>query len=127
MFYLFRRRELMADLQDLAGEQPITETEVTEAKTNRIRGYAQQFETLRRITSIIGGLWSANLPLSEIQDTVKKIAGTTLEEVHAAARQHLKPDQAAFLLVGDRSQIEPQLAEHGLGPAVILDQEGNTI
>ena len=120
-------RELIAELQGLAGERPITETELTEAKTNRIRGYAQQFETLRRITSIIGGLWSANLPLSEIQDTVSNIAGTTLEEVHAAARRHLKPEQAAFLLVGDRSQIEPQLAEHGLSPAVILDQEGNTI
>jgi len=118
-------RELMTELAGLTGDRPITEMELTEAKTNRIRGYAQQFETLRRITSIIGGLWSSDLPLSELHDTVDKMAGTTLEEVHAAAQKHLKPDHTAFLLVGDRAQIEPQLTEHGLGQVVMLDQEGH--
>ena len=65
------------------------------------------------------------MPLSELHDTVDKMAGTTLEEVHAAAQKHLKPDHTAFLLVGDRAQIEPQLTEHGLGQVVMLDQEGH--
>ena len=117
-------RELELELRGLTGDRPVTETELSEAKINRVRGYAQQFETIRRIGAIVGGLWSSDLPLSDIREAVDRMEETTLDEVHAAATRYAIPDQAIYLLVGDASKIEAQLDTFGFGPAIRLDQEG---
>ncbi|MBM3263760.1 MAG: insulinase family protein [candidate division Zixibacteria bacterium] len=116
--------ELRAELEALTGERPITESELEEARINRVRGYAQQFETIRRLAGIVGGLWSGGLPMSDIRDAVDRIERTTLEEVHAAAARYARPEQAIYLLVGDRDRILPQIEARGFGPVVMLDQEG---
>ncbi|HJU54437.1 MAG TPA: pitrilysin family protein, partial [Pyrinomonadaceae bacterium] len=59
--------EFVKELKFLAGEKPITEKELLNAKANRIRGYAQQFESVGRIADQIGNLWAYGLPMSELQ------------------------------------------------------------
>ena len=116
--------ELMSEMEGLAGERPVGEEELEEARTGRIRGYAQQFESLRRIAGSIGGLWSSGRPMSDIRDSVENLEAVTLDEVRSAASQHLKPRRAGYLLVGDRSEIEAQLTDKGLEMAEVLDPEG---
>ena len=115
--------ELMSEMDGLAGERPVGEEELEEARTGRIRGYAQQFESLRRIAGSIGGLWSSGRPMSDIRDSVENLEAVTLDEVRSAASQHLKPRRAGYLLVGDRSEIEAQLTDKGLALAEVLDPE----
>ncbi len=116
--------ELMSEMDGLAGERPVGEEELEEARTGRIRGYAQQFESLRRIAGSIGGLWSSGRPMSDIRDSVENLEAVTLDEVRSAASQHLKPRRAGYLLVGDRSEIEAQLTDKGLALAEVLDPDG---
>ena len=115
--------ELMSEMERLAGNYPVTSEELEEARTGRIRGYAQQFESLRRIADSIGGLWSSDKPMKDIRESVKYLEAVTLDEVRTAAQQHLQVERAGYLLVGDKSDIISQLTDRGLGPVEVLDPQ----
>lgn len=116
-------QELMNEMEDLGGGRPVSGEELEEARTGRIRGYAQRFESLRRIAGSIGGLWSSGRPMSDMRDAVENLRSVTLEEVRSAAGRYLDARRAGYLLVGDRSSIETQLADRGLPMPEILDPE----
>ncbi len=116
--------EFVKELKAIAGEKPISEKELTGAKTNRIRGYAQGFESLGSVGGKIAELWSAGLPMSELERTPREFEKATLGEVNAAAQKYAVPGAASLLLVGDRAKIEAGVRELNLGEIVILDVEG---
>jgi predicted Zn-dependent peptidase len=49
--------------------------------------------------------------LSELQSFSERVATVTLEQVNTIARKYARPDQAFFLLVGDRERIAPQFRD----------------
>ena len=98
--------EFDKELKDLAGVKPITADELAVAKARRVRGYAQQFESLGRITGQIANLWVLGLPLTELQREYDATEKLTLDQVLAAAKKYVQPAKASLLLVGDRSKIE---------------------
>ena len=116
-------QELMAEMEGLGGRRPVSWEELEEARTARIRGYAQRFESLRRIAGSIGGLWSSGRPMTDLRDAVENLRSVTLEEVRSAAGKYLDVRRAGFLLVGDRSSIESQLADRGLATPEVLNPE----
>lgn len=119
--------EFVKELKDLSGARPIDEKELADAKSQHVRSYAQQFETLARVAEQILALWSAGLPLSELERDPDETARTSLEAVNAAARKYADPGKASLLLVGDVLKIEPGIRELGLGQIVRLDVEGNPV
>jgi zinc protease len=119
--------EFMKELRNLSGEKPITESELVDAKHNRIRGYAQQFESLSRIAGQIAQLWSSNLPLTELQRATVELDRATNASVNAAAQKYAAPKGATLLLVGDLSKIEAGIRGLNLGEYVVLDVEGKPI
>ena len=50
--------EFDKELKDIGGGKPISEAEFADARAKRVRGYAQQFESLSRINEQIADLWS---------------------------------------------------------------------
>jgi zinc protease len=116
--------EFDKELKALAGAKPITADELTVAKARRIRGYAQRFESLGRITGEIGNLWIYGLPPTELQREYDATEKQTLEQVLAAAQKYVKPANSAILLVGDRAKVESGLKALNLGEIVVLDTEG---
>jgi zinc protease len=115
------------ELNFIAGEKPITEKELLNAKANRIRGYAQQFESLGRLADQVATLWAYGLPMSELQEETTGLERATLAAVNAAAKKYAVPAATMMLLVGDRSKIEAGVRELKLGEVVILDAEGKPI
>ena len=116
--------EFQKELKFIAGGKPISDKELIEAKHERVRGYAQQFESMGRVAQQITGLWAVGLPMSELQREPDELEKATLESVNAAARKYAAPDGATLLLVGDLSKIESGVGELSLGEVVILDREG---
>ena len=116
--------EFVAELKALAGDRPITEQEFEDARIKRLRGYAQQFESLSRVSSQIGSLWTLGLPMSELARERDETARMTLEAVRKAAAEHARPERARLLLVGDRSKIEDGVRALDLGDVELLDSEG---
>jgi len=119
--------EFLNELTSLSGQKPISEVELTSAKTTRVRGYAQQFESFGRVADQIATLWSLGLPMSEMQREPQEITNATLEAVNAAARKYAVPSRQTLLLVGDLSKIEAGLRELNAGEIVVLDAEGKPI
>jgi zinc protease len=119
--------EFVNELKAIAGGKPITETELADARANRVRGYAQQFETMGQLVDQIAQLWSQELPLSELQRYPDETQRATLAAVNTAAQRYAVPGKATLLLVGDLSKIEAGVRELKLGEIVILDAEGKTV
>ena len=118
--------EFVAELNDLAGERPITEEELAHAKANRVRGYAQNFEALRDVANQVAELWTAGLPMTEFQRAVEELESADLPLVNATAQKYALPEQARLLLVGDLSKMD-RVLELGFGELVVLDVEGRPV
>ena len=119
--------EFDKELKDLAGSRPISADELAVAKQRRVRGYAQQFESLDRITGEIANLWAWGLPTAELQREYDATNGVTIEQITAASKKYVQPAQASILLVGDRSKIEAKVKALNLGDIVVLDTEGKPV
>jgi zinc protease len=119
--------EFVNELKDVAGKRPISAQELADAKSNRVRGYSQQFESLSRIGGQVRNLWVWDLPMSELQQEAEETEKTTLAEVNDAAKKYAVPGQCAILLVGDRSKIEAGVRDLKLGEIVVLDAEGELV
>jgi zinc protease len=119
--------EFVKEVRGMAGERPITQSELETAQQRWKRGYPQQFSTLSQVVSQIADLWSQNLPMSEMQRQIERPAEVSLQAVNAAAHRYIVPDQMMILLIGDRAKIEPGIRELNLGPIVSLDVEGRVI
>lgn len=119
--------EFKSELLNIAGRKPITQAELTEAKENRVRGYAQEFRSLGQVASQIARLWSYGLPMSELQRYAAEVDGTTLESVNKAAQNYAIPGKATLLLIGDYRKIAAGLRELDLGEITMLDALGNPI
>ncbi|HSM12607.1 MAG TPA: pitrilysin family protein [Thermoanaerobaculia bacterium] len=117
--------ELDRELDDLAGQRPITADELETAKLRALRGYAQQFEAYGRVAQQIRDLWTSGLPMSDLQAGYDEVAVVGLEAARAAAGSWAKPDAASMLVVGDRDKVEAGLRE--LGEVVVLDAEGRPV
>jgi len=117
--------EVVKEFKDLAGAKPISEKELEDARANRIRGYAQKFETLDNVANAIAEAWGFGLPMTEIARLPQGLARATLADVNAAAKRYAVPEKSTLLLVGDRAKIEPGIKEINVGEIVRLDTEGN--
>jgi len=119
--------EFEKELKFIAGEKPITEKELTDARHTLIRGYAQQFESMDRVAGQIKELWTFGLPMTDLQTEPEELEKATLKSVNATAEKYAKPSGATLLLVGDLAKIETGVRELNLGDVVLLDAEGNPV
>jgi zinc protease len=119
--------EVVKEFRYLAGEKPISEKELEDARANRIRGYAQKFETLENVANAVAETWWYGLPMTELARQPQGLAKASLAEVNAAAKKYAVPAKSNLLLVGDLAKIEPGVRELNVGEIVKLDAEGNVI
>lgn len=119
--------EFRSELQGIAGTRPITRDELDFARDARVRGYAQQFESLGRIAGQVADLWAMGLPATELQREVDMTSAATPEQVRTAGERWVRPASTTLLLVGDRSKIEEGVRDLRMGDIVILDPEGKPV
>jgi len=119
--------EFTKELKYIAGEKPVSEKELTDAKHERVRGYAQQFESMGSVAGQIRSLWVVGQPLTELEREPDELQKASLDAVNAAARKYAAPGGATLLLVGDLSKIEPGVRELNLGEVVIIDAEARPV
>ena len=81
----------------------------------------------RQIADQIAGLWSAGLPMTELQREPSELERATLSAVNAVAQKYSVPGGVTLLLVGDLAKIEAGVRELNLGEIIILDNEGKLV
>jgi predicted Zn-dependent peptidase len=101
----------------------IRETPVDPDELERTRQYlalrvAGSFETTGQMAGQIGTLLTFGLPFTWYDDYVRRILAVTAEDVRRVARQYIRTDSMAVVVVGDVEKIRPGIERLGLGKVV---------
>jgi zinc protease len=96
-------------------EEGATEQEVSNAR-DYLRGILPlELQTTDQLASRLADLVIFHLPDDYFQQYRDRIAAVTPEDVLRVAREHLRLDRLAIVVVGDATQIEAPLVALGLG------------
>ena len=109
-----------------AGERPITEAELTDARSDLVLGFPGTFSTTRGVSSTLENLVLYDLPDDYYTTYQDRLQGVTLDQVNAAATAHLHPDRMLKIVVGDRSAVASSLEDLPFVPEIApLTVEGD--
>ena len=98
---------------------PVTDEELRTARDYLAGVFPLRFETPGAVVGALGGLIVHGLPDDELTRYRPAIEAVTAEAVLEAARSHVRPDEAAIVLVGDADGFLSALEAAGLGPITV--------
>ena len=107
-------RELLGQL-DRIREAPPEEAELAEVRDFLVGVFPLRFESTAGIAAAIEPLAIYDLPDDWWHTYRSKLEAVTPDDVHAVARELIRPDEALILLVGDAAKLRDDLAAAGLG------------
>lgn len=103
----------------------ISEEELNFVKSYLVKRYPSLFETNSQIAGSIANIITYNLAQDYLDTFIDKTFTTTLDQVNAAAENHILPDKLVVLVVGNRNEVLTQLEEISEKDIIELDVEGN--
>jgi zinc protease len=105
-------------------ERPMPAAELAGARASQVLSLPSQFETNNGVGASLAETFVFGLPLDYYSRLPAQYARVSADEVQAAARKYLAPEQMVVVAVGDRAKIAPQLERLKLGPAEVRDTDG---
>jgi predicted Zn-dependent peptidase len=114
--------DFLAEL-DRIREAPVTDAELKAARDYLVGVFPLRFETPGPVVGALAGLAIHELPDDDLIRYRPAIEAVTVEAVEAAAG-HIRPDQAAIVLVGDADAFGTELEAAGFGPISIERDRG---
>jgi len=103
--------EFLKEFDGIRGALPIKAEELDFAKTYITRGYPSDFETASQIARHLETLVEYNLPDDYFNTMIPKIAAVTADDVLAAAKKYIHPNNLSIIIVGDREKVKKNLRE----------------
>ncbi len=120
--------EFMKELRGIAaGERPITDDEITQAKQSLVQRLPASFASVGATGSSITNIYVQGLPEDYYQSFAARVNAVTRDDLVRVAKQYIDLDRLAIVIVGDRSTIETPVAKTGVAPIVHLDIEGRKV
>jgi zinc protease len=119
--------EVDKELRGILGKRPITQEELTTAQKDQTLSLPGRWETIGAVGDSIGEIVSFGLPDDYFTTYPDKVRALEVSDLEAAANELLHPDQLVWVVVGDRSKIEPSVRELGWGEIQLLDADGNQV
>jgi zinc protease len=119
--------EIMAEFEAIITDRPPTEPELDIVKRSKTLSLPGRWETNGNIAGALNEIVSFGLPddyWSTYADSINRLG---IADVSAAAIKYIQPDNVAWVVVGDRAQIEPALAELGFDSIRLIDTDGNPV
>ena len=111
-------QDVLAELEGIREGVP-TRDELHAARDYLVGVFPLRFETPSAVVGAIAGLLIHGLPLDELDHYRPAIEAISDAEVHAAAQAHVRPAEAAVVLVGDADAILPSLEGAAVGPITV--------
>jgi zinc protease len=90
-------------------DEPVSEKEISDAKAYLTGVFPIRLETQEGLIDQLVQIKMFELPDNYLDIYRNKIQEVTIEEVQEVARKHVRPDEAAIVIVGDGSQLEEQV------------------
>lgn len=111
-------RDILGVLAGLTTEPP-TEEELRVARDYLVGVFPLRFEEADRVAGAVGELVALDLPDDEMDRYRPAVAAVGVDDVARAAR-HIRPAEAAIVIVGDAGRIRGGLEEGGFGPLEVV-------
>jgi predicted Zn-dependent peptidase len=120
-------REILSELQGVASDRPLTESEVLTARDAEGNTFPEAFETPGRIAGALAQMALFQLPDDYFVKFVEQLDQTSPDQVANAMVPLVARDQNLILIVGNRGVVEPNLAEAGFTQIAYLDTDGRPV
>ncbi len=104
---------------DRIREEPVTDAELRAARDYLIGVFPLRFETPGPVVGSLASLYLHGLPDDELATYRARIEAVTADDVLRVAREHIRPEEAALILVGDHDQFGTDLEALNLGPITV--------
>lgn len=117
-------REIMHELTRMAEAGP-AEEEVAAARDYAAGIFGLQLETAGQVANRVSQLVVYGLPDDHYDRYRDSVRGVTRDAAAAAARVHMRPDEAQIVVVGDAAAIRGPLAELGLAEVEVVEADGS--
>ena len=105
---------IKAHLEGVKGGAPISPDELQLAKDMLTLALPLEWETDEGIANAIATSVRRGLPDGAIEKYVADVRAVTTAQVEQAARGVLRPEALVWVVIGDRSKLEPQLRKAGV-------------
>jgi len=113
--------EILKEFDGMRGAKPVLPHELEKAKQQQIFELPGANETINSIGNLFGGLLQAGLPLDFYDTYVSRVSALTIEDIEACAQSVLDPSRMIWMVVGDRSQLEPSFRGLNIGEIVSIE------
>ena len=119
--------ELDKELRGIIKDRPIQPEELSRAQASLTLTLPGSWETMDALAGAIVDIVSFGLDDRYYDTFADKVRAQTIPSVTAAAAEVVHPDQLVWVVVGDRSKIEPGLRELNLGEIRLIDSDGKPV
>jgi zinc protease len=100
--------------------EPLSDTDLNRAKNYVALNYPSDFQSAGEIAGQLEEMVEYNLPENYFNEYISKMLAVTGNEVNAAAKKYIIPDQMIIVIVGDKSKIEEGIKALNLGEIINL-------
>jgi len=119
-------QEIYKELSGFCGKTPATSEEFLKNQNNQLLQIPGSYETMGAVTGAINDIVRYGLKDNYFQDFAAKLKALQIKDIQEMSGKVIKPEQLAWIVVGDRSKIEPSLKELGY-EIKYIDGDGNLI
>ncbi len=117
-------KEVLAELDGLAGGKPFTAEEIGTAVQAELQSYPETFESPGSIAGILEEMAEFGLPPDYLDTFLTRLQSVKPGEVGQSMAQVLAPKDRVVLVVGDRKVIEPKLKSLGFREVRVVTPDG---
>jgi zinc protease len=117
--------EILGEMRGMSGAKPASEEELGFAKDTQTLSLPGSQETIRGLMGSVSEIVQFGLPDDYYSSLASRVRAVSRDNVTAVAEKVLKPEKLVWVVVGDRSKIEPGIKELNLGPITVIDADGN--
>ncbi|MBT8422314.1 MAG: insulinase family protein [Gammaproteobacteria bacterium] len=119
--------EMRREIREIQNVNPPSAEELERVQRSRTLSLPGRWETNGAVLGALSELVSYDLPDDYWNRYAQNLNNLSLDEVVAAARDELQPDQLIWVVIGDRARIEAGLQELNIGKIRHIDADGNPV
>jgi zinc protease len=116
--------EMLSQLTRM-GSEPITAAELEAKRGAMVGSFPLTIETPQALAQRVAEVILYGLPANYLQTYRTKMAAVTAEQVSAAARRVIRPQQALIVVVGDGAKLYDKLSK--IAPVTIRNTDGDVM
>jgi zinc protease len=119
--------ELDKELRGIVKERPIEPAELSRAQASLTLTLPGSWETMGALSGAIIDIVTYGLDDRYYDTFADKVRAQTVQSLASVASEVVHPDRLIWVIVGDRTKIEPGIRELKLGDIRLIDSDGKPI